>query len=194
MLKSNLSTERTALAATPGSAESTATREAEIAELRALQTQVAQPVVCTPAPTETPPPPTATATEVPLAATGVPLTYLDIWTLTLFGIAPTPESDEISPAGQFMRINFEVSHSSRSAQLVRFTDFVLSDSQGRFSRIDRETNRRLVGNSWEYSIPPGVTENRAMVFDVAADAGDSFILESDADPTFRVALTVEQRG
>jgi hypothetical protein len=33
-----------------------------------------------------------------------------------------------------------------------------------------------------------------MVFDVGADAGESFILESDADPTFRVALTVEQRG
>jgi hypothetical protein len=32
------------------------------------------------------------------------------------------------------------------------------------------------------------------VFDVAADAGDSFILESNADPMFRVAMTVEQRG
>jgi len=194
LFRGNVSPSSVAGASSPVAADATATREAELAELSDLRTQVANPPVCTPPPTATPVPPTATATEVPIAQAGVQLAYLDIWTLTILGIAPTPGSDDLRPAGQFMRINFEVSHSTRSSKVLLFNDFVLVDGQGRFSRVDRETNRVFLGNSWEYGTEPGVTEPRAMIFDVAADAGDLFVLESDNDPTFRVALRIEERG
>jgi hypothetical protein len=181
-------------AATPGAADATATREAELKELDDLRTQVANPPVCTPAPTETGISATATATEVPLAQTGVPLPYLDIWTITVLGIAPTPGSPEAQPQGQFMQVNLTVSHSSRKPETLLLPRFVLADGSGRFSSIDIAVNQKIFGPFWGLSLESGVTENRSMIFDVAADAGSSFILESNADPTFRVALTVEQRG
>jgi hypothetical protein len=159
-----------------------------------LQTQVANPPVCTPAPTETPVPPTATATDVPLARSGQPLSYLELWTITVLDIAPTPGSDEVQPAGQFMQVNLTIAHGSRQAETLVFTDFILIDSSGRFATVQVSTNQQLLGPTWGLGLEPGVTEMRSMIFDVAADAGDAFILESNADPGFRVALEIEERG
>ena len=181
-------------AATPDASDATATREAELAELHDLQTQVANPLACTPAPTATSIPATATPTQVPLAQTGVPLLYLNLWTITVLGIAPTPGSQEVRPAGQFMQVNLTVAHSDDAVSMIPHLDFRLTDSAGRLSVIDQAVNRALLGNAWLLGVSPGVTETRAWIFDVAADAGDSFVLESNADPTFRVALKVEQRG
>jgi hypothetical protein len=131
---------------------------------------------------------------VPLAQSGAPLPYLDIWTLTVLGIAPTPANDEVRPAGQFMQVNLTVQHSASTAESLSYLDFILTDSAGRFSVIDQAINRAFFGNDWLFGTAPGVTESRAWIFDVATDAGDEFILESNADPTFRVALKIEQRG
>ena len=194
LLRGNVSLGRPAGAASPAAPDVTATREAELAELHALQTQVANPPVCTPAPTETPVAATATATEVPVAQAGVPLPYLDIWTITALGIAPTLGATNLMPVGQFMQVNLTLSHSSRDPQAMPLTDFVLVDSSGRFSVIDILVNQGLLGSGWGLSISPGTTDSRSLIFDVAADAGTSFVLESNVDPTFRVALKIEQRG
>ena len=93
-----------------------------------------------------------------------------------------------------MQVNLTVSHSSRKPETLLLPRFVLADGSGRFSSIDIAVNQKIFGPFWGLSLESGVTENRSMIFDVAADAGSSFILESNADPTFRVALTVEQRG
>jgi hypothetical protein len=175
------------LAASTETPDATATREAEIKELNDLRTQVANPPVCTPIVEPTP-------TEAPLANTGVPLSYRDIWTITVHGIAPLPGSDVVKPAGQFMQINLAVSHSSASAEIFPYVDFVLSDAKGRFAVVDQSINRAMFGNGWLFAIQPGVTEERSLVFDVAADAGNGFLLESQADSSFRVGMTLEQRG
>ena len=172
----------------------TATREAELRELEELRTQVANPPTCIAPPTATEIPPTATATQVPLASAGVPLPYHDIWTITVLGIAPTIAPPDTRPDGQFMRVNMTVSHSASTPKSLPITDFLLTDSAGRFSAIDIAVNQALLGGKWALSTAPGVTEERAVIFDVATDAGDSFILESPGDPGFRVGLKVEQRG
>ena len=175
-------------------ADPTATREAELEELHSLQTQVAEPRICTPASTSTPVPPTATATQVPPASVGIPLAYMNTWTITVQGIVMVPGTDQVRAKGKFMQLAMTLSHSERSTKLVPYLDFVLVDSAGRFSTVDQGINQALFGNNWLFGIGPGEVQDRSFVFDVAADAGDSFILESKADPTFRVAMTVEQRG
>jgi hypothetical protein len=178
----------------PMSAEATATRAAELDDFHDLQTRVAQQPVCTPAATATVPPPTATATEVPLASVGTPLPYLDIWSITVLGIAPIPVPGNLKATGKFMQVNLTASHSRPSSESLMLTNFSLRDSAGRYSIPNIGTNQAILGGDWGLSIAPGVTQNKGIIFDVAKDAGDSFILESNADPTFRVAMTVEQRG
>jgi hypothetical protein len=182
--------DRAASAASTTVADPTATREAELAELHALQTEVARPQECTPAV----PTPTPTATLVPLSQTGEPLAYGEAWTVTVLGINPAIIPDGSQPTGKFMQVNLELSHSAREAQIFPYADLILTDSTGKFSLVSQGASRAFQGNSWLSAIVPGTTELRSMIFDVAADAGDSFILESNADPTFRVAMTVEQRG
>ena len=184
---SKMSVNPTAKAASTEVADPTATREAELEELADLRTQVAQKPVCTPAADVTP-------TEVPAAPTGTPLPYRDIWTITVHGIAPMPGSDAVKPSGQFMQVNLAVSHSSTKSEIFPFADFVLRDNSGRVAVIDQTINRQIFGNAWLLGVLPGATEERSLVFDVPADAGSSFTLESQVDPTFRVAMTVEQRG
>jgi hypothetical protein len=173
--------------------DATATREAELAELHALQTEVAKPRVCTPAATETPAP-TSTATRVPISPTGLPLPYGKLWTIVVLGISPAPISTDLAPSGKFMQITLSVSHSSRTSEYLEVADFLLTDDAGRFSVPLPLSNPLMIDLGWQYELDPGVTRGRAIIFDVAADAGDSFILESNADPTFRVGMTIEQRG
>ena len=185
---------RTALARADASPDATAARQAELDELHELQTRVANPPVCTPAATNTPVPPTPTPTEVPVAPMNTPVSYDEIWTITVLGITPVPAISAATPAGKFMQVNLKASHAAPTAKILRLTDFILRDSRDRFSIPNAETNRAVFGNLWLPGVDPGVTEDAAILFDVAADAGDSFILESRVDPTFRVAMTVEQRG
>lgn len=181
-------------AAAIASPNATATREAEIDELNYLRTQVANQPVCSPMATETSVLPTPSPTEAPISLMGNPVPYAGIWTITVLGITPTPAVTVAPPTGKYMQVNLSASHAQRTSQILRLTDFLLRDSMDRFSVPSAGTNREIFGNLWMASVDPGVSMNAAIVFDVAADAGDSFILESNADPTFRVAMTVEQRG
>jgi hypothetical protein len=119
---------------------------------------------------------------------------MDTWTITVLGISPTVNPDGVKPAGKLMQVSLTASHADASAKLPPLPDFRLVDSKGRFSVVDIALNQSKFGSDWGLSVNPGVTATVSVVFDVAADAGDSFILESNADPTFRVAMTVEQRG
>jgi len=175
-----------AIAAT-GDPDPTATREAELKELHDWQTQVAKPVVCTPASTPTP-------TEVPIATMGAPVPYQSVWTITVLAITPSPAITAIPPKGKYMQVNLTASHSEAQGKLLYLTDFVLRDSQDRFSAADQNINTEIFGGLWLPGVEPGQTADAAIIFDVAADAGDAFVLESRSDPGFRVAVTVEQRG
>jgi hypothetical protein len=183
-----------ALAVASPEANATATRAAELQEINDLRAEVAELKACTLAATQTAVSVTATPTQVPPLETGVPVSYLGIWSITVLGISPFPTTDKVKPNGKFMQVNVTASHSSRNAELLLLTDFILTDANGRFAAVDLSINQSVYGSTWGLSIAPGVTEMRSIVFDVAADAGDSFILESNADPMFRVAMTVEQRG
>jgi len=180
-----------AMAATNATPDATATRDAELDELHALQTQVAQPMVCTPPPTNTP---TPTPTQVPPAQTGVPVSYNGDWTITVLGIAPTIAPNDFRPTGKLMQVNLTASHRAATPKFPALNDFRLVDSTGQFSVPDLTLSQALYGANWGLAVQVGVTENIAIAFDVAKDAGDNYILESNADPTFRVAMTVEQRG
>ncbi len=179
--------------AADGTPDATATRQAELDELHALQTQVANPPVCTPAPTETPLPPTPTATIIPALPAGTPVTYLDLWTINVMTIAPTP-GGAIQPAGQFMQVNLTLKHNEGSSQPSPLPDFQLIDAQGRRSGYDLSVNQDLLGAANGLPIAVGAEESRAIIFDVAADAGTDFVLESSKDPLFRIALAVQVNG
>lgn len=185
--------ERGVSLAADGTPDATATRQAELDELHALQTQVANPPVCTPAPTETPMPPTPTPTTIPAIPAKTPVMYLDYWTVTVVSISPTL-GGEIQPEGQFMQVNLTLKHSEASSQPSPLPDFQLIDGQGRRSGFDVMVNQELLGTGNGLPVPVGVEENRSIVFDVAVDAGTAFILESSKDPLFRIALDVEIRG
>jgi hypothetical protein len=123
-----------------------------------------------------------------------PVSYDGIWTITVLGITPVPAVSAATPAGKFMQVNLKASHSESSGKILTLTDFILRDSRDRFSIPNGEANRAVFGNLWLPIVDPGVTADAAMLFDVAVDTGDAFVLESRADPAFRVAMTVEQRG
>jgi hypothetical protein len=173
--------------------DATATRQAELDELHALQTQVTNPPVCTPAPTETPVPPTPTATIVPPSAAGTPLPYGEIWTITVLSIGPAIPGD-VTPDGMYMQVSMEVSHSGTSPALPPLFDFQLVDGQGRRSAANIEDTQAILGTRNSLTVGVGETVIRGVIFDVPIDAGTNFVLESPDDPTFRVALTVEIRG
>jgi hypothetical protein len=187
----NLRISPSALAQSTETVDPTATREAELAELHALQTQVANPEVCS---TATPGQPTATATQVPPSGAGIPLSYAGIWTITVLGIVPIPGTNASHPQGQFMQVTMTMAHTTDSSQLVPYADFQLEDGAGRLSYVNQTINRTLLGNDWLLGVPPGTSQDRSLIFDVAVNATEPFLLESKSDPTFRVQMKIEQRG
>ena len=182
-----------AIAATPD-AQATATRAAELEELHALQTQVAEPAVCTPAPAETSLPPTPTATIVPATATGEPVAYGDEWLVTVLGIAQVPSTGDPTPDGQFLRVNVTIQSLTNTAILPPFTDWILVTPSGQAYDVDLQASNDIIGVGWGFHVPAGRTADRAMIFDVPADAGTSFVLESRREPGFRVSVALQSFG
>lgn len=176
--------------AADGTPDATATRQAELDELHALQTQVANPPVCTPMPTETPEP---TATQIPAVPAGTSLKYLDIWTITVIGISPTP-GGAVVPAGQFLKVDMTISHTASDSKLSPVFDFELVDASGQHYVANPTTNQDVLGSSVGLPVGVGVQESRSVVYDVPVDVGTMFLLETDKDPLFRVALEMQQRG
>jgi hypothetical protein len=175
-------------------AEPTKTREAELAELHSLRTEVAAPDVCTPASTSTPPPATAVATVVPPLAAGQPVPHGDNWSITVLGIAPIPAGGPVPTQGRLLRVNVIVENRTSDPRRPPFTRWLLTDVRGQSYAVSQQASSEIAGVAWGLPVGPGVAEDRAMVFDVPSDAGTTFTLESREEPTFRVALVIEARG
>jgi hypothetical protein len=173
--------------------DATATRQAELDELNQLRTQVAQTVVCVqPTATETPLP-TATPTPVPPVAMGQPLTYAGDWTVVVTGVVVAPSAGS-TPNGKLIQVNVTVTNNGDSGRKFPFDHWHLVDAGGRVFTIADTATTQLYGPSWYLGIDPSVPADFHIVFDVAADAGSAFVLESDDDPTFRVAVQLQLLG
>jgi len=174
-----------------GTPAATATRLAELEELQRLRTQVAaSPVVCAPVATMTPAP---TATAVPPVASGTTLPYAGSWLVTA-GEASTATTIAVATAaGQFVRLELTVINESTAARAFPVSELILLDAAGRIYDVDLGASL-LADPTLQGQIPPSLPTDGAVVFDVAADAGQRFILQSRADPTFRVTVALAQRG
>ncbi len=183
--------------------EATATREAELAELERLRTQVAQTppaVVCTPAPTATATPtpaPTATPTSVPPVAAGEPVPYGDDWTVTVTGLGLSPNIGDQVATGVFATVELTVRNEGTQTAAFPFDQLVLLDSAGRTFQVSvtGSVAARLRGPAgWGTPFDPGIPADAVVVFDVAAASEGPFVLESTTDPTFRVEVSQERSG
>lgn len=178
-------------------AEATATRAAELVELERLRTQVAQTppaVICTPAATPTP---TPTPTPVPPAAMNTPLPYAGDWTVMVTSVVKTAMvtgyNQSATAKGIYVQVNLLITNNARDRRMFPFGGLILVDAQGRvFEPATFESI--LVSGNWSRFFPTSDPTPSAIVFDVPADAGDTFILESRDDPAFRVRLDVQMRG
>ena len=183
-------------------ADATPTRGAEQpadADVASLQTQVAElstAAICTPAPVATAtavPSPTATATPVPPAPAGQPVPYGQDWTVTVTGLTVTKTIDLVSADGVFAIVSFTVVNETTAEANFPFFDLQLRDDAGRVYGISPTGTG--AGNIAVFQrFQPGIPATTAVVFDVAADAGDQFILESVAEPTFRVQVALSRLG
>lgn len=178
----------------------TATRAAELLELDRLRAQVAgSPVaiVCSPAATSTPEPsptPTPTATVVPPAAMGQAVTYGDAWTVVVNAVALLPTfGDLTSQSGAFARVSLTITNTTGDRLRFPYDDLVLLDEDGRTYFPSRDS--KLVPEvGWFNWLEPSLPTEGVVIFDVATDATGPFILESTADPAFRVQVVLEDRG
>lgn len=191
-----------AMAASPpaGAGDSAgATQTAEHLELARLRTQVAQtpaPAVCTPPPTSTPTPsptPTVVPTLVPPVAAGQPLPYAGDWTVTVNDVSLLTNFVDVTPQGIFVRVSLTIVNNTGTARAFPYKELDLRDTQGRTFVTPIEVITRNEAG-WYSLFPPNLPTDGFVIFDVAADATGPFVLESTADPTFRVQVALENRG
>jgi hypothetical protein len=173
-------------------AEATATREAELAELAALQTEVAR-LQAQIAEECAEPTPTVEPTPVPPVAAGQALPHGDGWTVVVVGATARPAVGTEAPDGVFVELALTVTNNGDRRRTFMATDLVLVDAQGRTYVVDTAATAEL-DMAWGVPVPPSEPSERRLVYDVAADAGQTFVVESMIDPTFRVAVTLAQRG
>jgi hypothetical protein len=178
-----------AASASTTEADATATRAAELEELERLRTQVAiQATAC--APKE----PSPTPTQVPAGEMGQEYPYGDGWTVVVIDVVPVPGTDAVQPNGTFRRVNLTLTNNGRENEIFPFQELVLVDSQGRTYAISAEASRELIAQDWDFFVEPSRPAEKSVIFDVAPDAGTSFVLESSQNPAFRVKVEVVQRG
>jgi hypothetical protein len=70
---------------------------------------------------------------------------------------------------------------------------VLIDAAGRTYRLTVDTGASFE-TGWFRPIAPSLPTQINVLFAVTPDAGDRFVLESTADPTFRIQLELAARG
>jgi hypothetical protein len=172
-------------------ADITATREAELQQLEQLRTQVAQPAtLCAQTPT-----PTATPTPAPPAAQGQPLPYIENWTVKVTGAATTMNVADSFPEGVYVLVNLTITNNEAEKRFFKYEDLRLLDDHGRVFISDQYVSTRVrIDQRINFQFNPSIPTDTVVVFDVATDAGQSFILESTADPTFREQVNLEMRG
>jgi hypothetical protein len=170
-------------------ADATATRAAELEELEQLRTQVAeQATACA----EKQPSPTPT--QVPAGEMGLEYPYGDGWSVTVIDAVAVPATDAVKPSGAFLQVNLTLTNNGRENEIFPFNELVLLDGQQRSYAISAEASRELVAQDWDFYVEPSQPTVKSVIFDVAPDAGTSFVLESTKDPAFRVKVEIVQRG
>jgi hypothetical protein len=170
--------------------DATATRTAELAELDALRTQVAQqPTACATNPT-----PAVTPTLVPPGEMGEPYPYAGAWTIVVKDASPVAPTGNSKPKGAFLRVNLTLTNNSQKPAVMYFANMVLVDTQGRAYPFAENASHEILGNTYQFIIQPSLPVDTPIIFDVASDAGTSFVLQSTTDPTFRVKVEIVQRG
>jgi hypothetical protein len=170
--------------------DATATRAAELEELDRLRTQVAEPVICTPAPSPTA---TLSPTPVPPAPMGEELSYAGDWTVVVTGLAPAPSGGG-EAKGRFVQVSLTATNTAGGKRRFPFSDLRLVDAQGRTFMPSAAATSKLYGAAVAIPVDPWLPADFVIVFDVAVDAGPAFVLESATDPTFRVAVEVQVFG
>jgi hypothetical protein len=172
-------------------AGATATRDAELQELEQLRTQVAQPATpCAQTPT-----PAATPTPAPPAAQGQPLPYVENWTVKVTGASTATNVAESFPKGVYVLVNLTITNNEAEKRFFKYEDLRLLDDHGRVFISDQYVSTRVrIDQRINFQFDPSIPTDTAVVFDVATDVGQSFILESTADPTFREQVNLEMRG
>jgi hypothetical protein len=177
--------------------DATAVREAELAELNDLQTVVAQPAYCTPVPIPSPtstPEPTATATIVPAHGTGSEVVDVSGLGITVLSIQPVTTPEGVDASGRLMRVNVSISNPTDSPLQPPFVKWRLVDAAGNRYAVHLNATGTIAGPTWAVAICAHETDERSVVFDVAPDAGTSFVLENNDDPNFRIEVVMESRG
>ena len=176
----------------------TATRVAEELELDFLRAQASQtppPVVCTPPPV-TPtvtPTPTVLVTLVPPVASGQPRSYRDDWTVTVTGLSLVPSFAGQTAEGTFAKVDLTITNDTEAARVFPYGDLVLRDAQGRAFLPDPVVAAQNEAGFFSV-FPPSLPTPGFVIFDIAADAGETFVLESTTDPTFRVEVSQARSG
>jgi hypothetical protein len=178
-----------AASATTSGADATATRTAELAELEQLRTKVAaQATACADDQ------PSPTPTQVPAGEMGQEYPYRDTWKVVVIEALPVPGTDSVKPNGAFLQVDLTLTNTGRENEIFPFYELVLVDSQQRSYAISPEASRELIAQDWDFFVEPSQPTAKSVIFDVAPDAGTSFVLESTADPAFRVNVAIAQRG
>ena len=171
--------------------EATATRQAELAELSALRTQVARYE----ATRECPPDgtPKAAATPMAPAQAGTALKYGDDWTVTVTDLSLMPTFGTATAQGIFARVSMMATNHTNRPLRFPYDDLVLRDSLGRTYIPAIEAKTQLEAHYFD-EFPPSLPSSGFVIFDVASDAEGPFIVESTVDPAFRVVIEVQLRG
>jgi hypothetical protein len=94
----------------------------------------------------------------------------------------------------FAVVGMNVRNDASAERSFDFWSLRLVDASGRV--FEPAIAATVVANtSHPYTgFDPGIPRDVALVFDVAADTGERFILESTADPTFRVEVMLTRLG
>jgi hypothetical protein len=182
-------------AAQESNASATGTAEAD--ELSRLRTQVAELAACTPAgsPVATlGPSPTATPTPIPPAAMGQSLAYADNWTVIVNSVSSAAPSDAATASGKYLQVSVTVTNNGDRPRTFPFFSWVLVDESGRTFAFDASATSVIVGSAPFSAVDPSQAAQVNVVFDVALDAGERFVLESTMDATFRVAVETQTLG
>lgn len=183
----------------------TATRTAEQVELEQLRNLISgSPVAiaCTQLATETAEPsPTATLTPsvtptptpVPPRPAGTPIEYPGDWVVIVDDITLMPTFRDEVAEGIFAQVSLTVTNNTSDPRRFPYKELVLLDAQGR----PFITPIRVIsggGSGWHQPFPPSLPTPGMIIFDIATDSTGPFILESTVDPTFRVEVSLQNRG
>src|SRR5438093_1456924 len=99
------------------------------------------------------------------------------------------------PKGVYVLVNLTITNNEATKRFFTYADMRLLDNQGREYLSDVFVSSRVpIDQPINFQFDPSVPADTVAVFDVALDAGQSFILESAADPTFREQVNLEMRG